>query len=155
MAGWKPTTSAPRRLIPALSALDNKRTFQTHNKTGACRSHHHLGNHCTASHRDRCRALGIDPGVKQYSGYLDDDENDKHLFYCEFETSVGAEVVGFQPAINLTLLRALSTRDPNVLDFGATDTGVKQYSGYLDDDENDKHLFYCEFETSVYYLEFT
>lgn len=26
--------------------------------------------------------LGIDPGVKQYSGYLDDNENDKHLFYC-------------------------------------------------------------------------
>lgn len=29
-------------------------------------------------------ALGIDPDVKQYSGYLDDNENDKHLFYCEF-----------------------------------------------------------------------
>lgn len=29
-------------------------------------------------------SLGIDPGVKQYSGYLDDEENDKHLFYCEF-----------------------------------------------------------------------
>jgi cathepsin A (carboxypeptidase C) len=29
-------------------------------------------------------ALGIDPGVKQYTGYLDDNENDKHLFYCEF-----------------------------------------------------------------------
>lgn len=28
--------------------------------------------------------LGIDSGVKQYSGYLDDNENDKHLFYCEF-----------------------------------------------------------------------
>lgn len=27
--------------------------------------------------------LGIDPGVKQYSGYLDDEENDKHLFYCK------------------------------------------------------------------------
>ena len=26
--------------------------------------------------------LGVDT-VKQYSGYLDDDENDKHLFYCE------------------------------------------------------------------------
>jgi cathepsin A (carboxypeptidase C) len=25
--------------------------------------------------------LGVDK-VKQYSGYLDDDENDKHLFYC-------------------------------------------------------------------------
>ena len=28
-------------------------------------------------------ALGVDPGVTQYSGYLDDEENDKHLFYCE------------------------------------------------------------------------
>lgn len=28
-------------------------------------------------------SLGVDPGVKQYSGYLDDNENDKHLFYCE------------------------------------------------------------------------
>lgn len=27
-------------------------------------------------------ALGVDPGVKQYSGYLDDNDNDKHLFYC-------------------------------------------------------------------------
>lgn len=27
-------------------------------------------------------ALGIDK-VKQYSGYLDDNENDKHLFYCK------------------------------------------------------------------------
>lgn len=26
--------------------------------------------------------LGVDPGVTQYSGYLDDGENDKHLFYC-------------------------------------------------------------------------
>ncbi len=28
--------------------------------------------------------LGIDK-VKQYSGYLDDEENDKHLFYCMFK----------------------------------------------------------------------
>ena len=28
--------------------------------------------------------LGVDPKVKQYSGYLDDTENDKHLFYCMF-----------------------------------------------------------------------
>lgn len=27
-------------------------------------------------------SLGVDK-VKQYSGYLDDNENDKHLFYCE------------------------------------------------------------------------
>ena len=26
--------------------------------------------------------LGVDSKVKQYSGYLDDNENDKHLFYC-------------------------------------------------------------------------
>lgn len=30
--------------------------------------------------------LGVDPGVKQYSGYLDDEENDKHLFYWFFES---------------------------------------------------------------------
>ncbi|KAI1905693.1 hypothetical protein LOZ53_003248 [Ophidiomyces ophidiicola] len=30
--------------------------------------------------------LGIDPGVKQYSGYLDDKETDKHLFYWFFES---------------------------------------------------------------------
>lgn len=29
-------------------------------------------------------SLGVDPGVKQYSGYLDDNENDKHLFYCAY-----------------------------------------------------------------------
>jgi cathepsin A (carboxypeptidase C) len=28
-------------------------------------------------------SLGIDPHVKQYTGYLDDNENDKHLFYCK------------------------------------------------------------------------
>jgi cathepsin A (carboxypeptidase C) len=27
--------------------------------------------------------LGVDK-VKQYSGYLDDNEEDKHLFYCEY-----------------------------------------------------------------------
>ena len=31
-------------------------------------------------------SLGVDPNVKQYSGYLDDNDNDKHLFYCEFYT---------------------------------------------------------------------
>ncbi|WEW61996.1 serine-type carboxypeptidase [Emydomyces testavorans] len=30
--------------------------------------------------------LGIDPGVKQFSGYLDDNEDDKHLFYWFFES---------------------------------------------------------------------
>ncbi len=28
-------------------------------------------------------SLQVDPGVQQYSGYLDDNENDKHLFYCK------------------------------------------------------------------------
>ena len=31
-------------------------------------------------------ALGVDPDVKQMSGYLDDEENDKHLFYWFFES---------------------------------------------------------------------
>ncbi|KAL8656767.1 MAG: hypothetical protein Q9210_000010 [Variospora velana] len=31
-------------------------------------------------------SLGVDPGVKQYSGYLDDEANDKHLFYWFFES---------------------------------------------------------------------
>ena len=35
-------------------------------------------------------SLGVDPGVKQYSGYLDDNENDKHLFYCEYSLSLVA-----------------------------------------------------------------
>ena len=34
--------------------------------------------------------LGVDPGVKQYSGYLDDNENDKHLFYCRFASVRGS-----------------------------------------------------------------
>ena len=28
-------------------------------------------------------ALGVDKAVKQYSGYLDDNVDDKHLFYCK------------------------------------------------------------------------
>ncbi|KAJ9650863.1 hypothetical protein H2198_009833 [Neophaeococcomyces mojaviensis] len=31
-------------------------------------------------------SLKVDPDVKQYSGYLDDNENDKHLFYWFFES---------------------------------------------------------------------
>lgn len=31
--------------------------------------------------------LGVDK-VKQYSGYLDDNEKDKHLFYCECEIRI-------------------------------------------------------------------
>ena len=33
-------------------------------------------------------ALGVDPDVKQYSGYLDDDKEDKHLFYCKHPPSI-------------------------------------------------------------------
>lgn len=33
-------------------------------------------------------ALEVDPGVKQISGYLDDEENDKHLFYCKLRTRI-------------------------------------------------------------------
>jgi len=32
-------------------------------------------------------ALGVDK-VKQYSGYLDDEEEDKHLFYCKHQHSM-------------------------------------------------------------------
>jgi cathepsin A (carboxypeptidase C) len=28
-------------------------------------------------------SLEVDPGITQYSGYLDDNDNDKHLFYCK------------------------------------------------------------------------
>lgn len=28
--------------------------------------------------------LGVDPNVTQFSGYLDNNENDKHLFYCMY-----------------------------------------------------------------------
>ncbi|KAI9802120.1 MAG: hypothetical protein M1833_002041 [Piccolia ochrophora] len=38
-----------------------------------------------AKHVDPSK-LGVDPDVKQYSGYLDDNENDKHLFYWFFES---------------------------------------------------------------------
>lgn len=31
--------------------------------------------------------LGVDK-VKQYSGYLDDEAQDKHLFYCKFAWSL-------------------------------------------------------------------
>lgn len=36
------------------------------------------------------RVLGVD-NVTQYSGYLDDNDNDKHLFYCK----CGVHTVGF------------------------------------------------------------
>lgn len=43
-------------------------------------------------------ALGVDK-VKQYSGYLDDEENDKHLFYCK------------QPARYVILSMSVLSRD--------------------------------------------
>lgn len=36
-------------------------------------------------------ALGVDK-VKQYSGYLDDDEEDKHLFYCKYPNVLSVHV---------------------------------------------------------------
>lgn len=35
--------------------------------------------------------LGVDK-VKQFSGYLDDDEKDKHLFYCEFPNQYNSPI---------------------------------------------------------------
>ncbi|CRJ98197.1 hypothetical protein BN1723_008663, partial [Verticillium longisporum] len=43
----------------------------------------HLENYNLRAKKVDPSKLGIDK-VKQYSGYLDDEENDKHLFYCEF-----------------------------------------------------------------------
>ena len=37
--------------------------------------------------------LGVDPKVKQYSGYLDDNQNDKHLFYCMLFWAVSHVIV--------------------------------------------------------------
>lgn len=37
--------------------------------------------------------LGVDT-VKQYSGYLDDEANDKHLFYCKFRPACLSANVG-------------------------------------------------------------
>lgn len=45
--------------------------------------------------------LGIDPAVKQYSGYLDDNENDKHLFYCEFPPNVGVDYNFNSPTVRV------------------------------------------------------
>ena len=42
-------------------------------------------------------ALGVDPGVKQYSGYLDDNENDKHLFYCKPRLSLAVSSMPVRP----------------------------------------------------------
>ena len=41
--------------------------------------------------------LGVDK-VKQYSGYLDDNENDKHLFYCKCDTPLVGSTTGCNDA---------------------------------------------------------
>ena len=45
--------------------------------------HGKLENYNLRSRKVDPSKLGVDPGVKQYSGYLDDEEKDKHLFYCQ------------------------------------------------------------------------
>jgi cathepsin A (carboxypeptidase C) len=42
-----------------------------------------LGNYNLRAKKVDPSKLGVDPTVKQYSGYLDDEDEDKHLFYCE------------------------------------------------------------------------
>ena len=44
--------------------------------------------------------LGVDPGVKQFSGYLDNNDEDKHLFFCKSFHPIGVFDV-------LTLVRVL------------------------------------------------
>lgn len=50
--------------------------------------------------------LGVDK-VKQFSGYLDDDEKDKHLFYCEFLFEYHSPVRKAPWLINVVLHRVL------------------------------------------------
>lgn len=40
--------------------------------------------------------LGVDK-VKQYSGYLDDEANDKHLFYCTYTTTSPSSLPDSEP----------------------------------------------------------
>lgn len=49
------------------------------------------------------KALGVDK-VKQYSGYLDDEEEDKHLFYCEWQLYLISSVT-----IILTIIQGSSS----------------------------------------------
>ena len=61
-------------------------------------------------------SLGVDK-VKQYSGYLDDDENDKHLFYCK-------RIIQDTPTISNTMLQGSSSlemiRRTTQSSFGST-----------------------------------
>jgi cathepsin A (carboxypeptidase C) len=47
----------------------------------------HLENYSLRTKKVDPSTLGVDT-VKQYSGYLDDEEEDKHLFYCMNKTPV-------------------------------------------------------------------
>ena len=46
----------------------------------------HLSPYTLRGKKVQPNELGVDPDVKQYAGYLDDEEDDKHLFYWFFES---------------------------------------------------------------------
>lgn len=54
----------------------------------------HLENYNLRIRKVDPSALGVDPGVRQYSGYLDDEETDKHLFYCGSEFKAATIWIG-------------------------------------------------------------
>lgn len=49
------------------------------------------------------KSLGVDD-VKQYSGYLDNDEDDKHLFYCKSRDAI-SRLLGFSNTKRYRVLR--------------------------------------------------
>lgn len=53
--------------------------------------------------------LGVDK-VKQYSGYLDDEEEDKHLFYCEYPNEHPTSPLRVSNASQGSLSRAMTPR---------------------------------------------
>ena len=66
-------------------AQNNPTPTDVTSRQGSAAEQDRYGDHFGAS-TDAIRG-GIERGVdkvKQYSGYLDDDEEDKHLFYCEY-----------------------------------------------------------------------
>ena len=58
--------------------------------------------------------LGVDK-VKQYSGYLDDNDKDKHLFYCKSHAWYGEDFLTDQGSLSLA-----TTRHTTPLSFGST-----------------------------------